>query len=92
MNLSPALLLWISSASKALSAGTSSYLRAVGGSVRIGSSWLEVHVHSLKGFFFSGSFEYATTSRILQEDQTEIYSVYMFSFSKYALANAATVD
>ena len=37
MYLSPALLLWISSASKVLSAGTSTYLRAVGGSVRIGS-------------------------------------------------------
>ncbi|BCR90773.1 uncharacterized protein ACHE_60659S [Aspergillus chevalieri] len=51
MNLSLALLLQILSASKTSSAGTSTRLRAVG-----------------------GSFENATTSKIVQEDRSEIYS------------------
>lgn len=50
MNLSVALLLRMSSASKALSAGTSTRLRAVGGSARMGSPRLELHVISPKGF------------------------------------------
>ena len=41
---------------------------------------------------FFGGFEDATTSQIVQEDRTEIYAVCVFSFCKYALANAASVD
>ena len=50
MNLSVALLLRMLSASKALSAGTSTHLQAVGGSARMGSPQLELHVILLKGF------------------------------------------
>ena len=41
---------------------------------------------------FFGGFEDATTSQSIQEDQTEIYTICVFSFCKYALVNTASVD
>ena len=41
---------------------------------------------------FFGGFEDVTTSKIVKEDRREIYLVCVFSFCKFALANAAPVD